>query len=121
NDTIKSNIILGRSFDEIQMRKAAKKAAILDFIDQLPDGFETKVGERGLKLSGGERQRIAISRALYADPKILFLDEASAALDVATQADIMASLRQLSQNITIIAITHRSSFIGESDNVIKLS
>ncbi|MCF6326341.1 MAG: ABC transporter ATP-binding protein/permease [Devosiaceae bacterium] len=121
NDTIKSNIILGRSFNEAQMRRAAKKAAILDFIDQLPDGFETKVGERGLKLSGGERQRIAISRALYADPKILFLDEASAALDDATQADIMANLRHLSKNITIIAITHRSSFIGKSDNVIGLS
>ncbi len=121
NDTIKSNIILGRSFDENQMRKAAKKAAIPDFIEQLPDGFETKVGERGLKLSGGERQRVAISRALYASPKILFLDEASAALDDATQADIMANLRQLSKDITIIAITHRSSFIGKSDKVIELS
>ncbi len=120
NDTLTLNITLGRPFNEEQMRQAAKKAAILDFIDQLPDGFETKVGERGLKLSGGERQRVAIARALYANPKILFLDEASSALDEATQAEIMTSLRRLSNSITIIAITHRNSHIESGDQVFNL-
>ncbi len=86
NESLADNIILGRGRDDARLREVAEKAAILSFIDALPEGFETTVGERGLKLSGGERQRIAIARALYGRPTVLFLDEASSALDDATEA-----------------------------------
>ena len=109
NDTLRTNIVLGRPLDETRLRKAVEKAALLDFIEDLPDGFETTVGERGLKLSGGERQRIAIARALYTEPQILFLDEASSALDEATERDIMSHIRAIADDVTILAITHRKS------------
>lgn len=120
NESLATNIVLGRDFDRERMRRACAKAAILDFIEALPDGFETTVGERGLKLSGGERQRVSIARALYADPKVLFLDEASSALDEATEAEIMGELRRLMAGMTILAITHRKSVIGPQDQVILL-
>jgi ABC-type multidrug transport system fused ATPase/permease subunit len=120
NDTLAANIVLGRDRDEARLRRAAERAAILPFIDALAEGFETTVGERGLKLSGGERQRIAIARALYADPDFLFLDEASSALDEATEAEIVGELRRLGANVTILAITHRRSVIAASDQVIAL-
>jgi len=120
NDTLAANIVLGRDHDEARLRRAAERAAILTFIDGLEEGFETTVGERGLKLSGGERQRVAIARALYADPKILFLDEASSALDEATEAEIVDELRRLSDRVTILAITHRKSVIAATDQVIRL-
>jgi ABC-type bacteriocin/lantibiotic exporter with double-glycine peptidase domain len=120
NDTLTANIVLGRELDQARLRRAAERAAILAFIDALPEGFETTVGERGLKLSGGERQRIAIARALYADPEILFLDEASSALDEATEAEIVAELRRQGDRVTILAITHRKSVIGPHDQVIAL-
>lgn len=120
NDSLATNIVLGRPFDRERMRRAAAKASILDFIDGLPEGFDTTVGERGLKLSGGERQRVSIARALYADPKVLFLDEASSALDETTEADIMSELRRMMAGMTIIAITHRKSVIGPDDQVVAL-
>nr|WP_248307046.1 ABC transporter ATP-binding protein [Devosia sp. 1635] len=120
NDTLAVNIVLGRSFDEDRLRRAAERAAILAFIDGLEEGFDTVVGERGLKLSGGERQRIAIARALYADPAILLLDEASSALDIQTEKDIMDQLRRIRDDVTIIAITHRLSVIAEDDNVVSI-
>ena len=92
----------------------------LGFIEALPDGFDTKVGERGLKLSGGERQRIAIARALYGDPAILLLDEASSALDEATEHDIMEHIRLLASDVTVIAITHRQNIILNTDEVVEL-
>jgi ATP-binding cassette, subfamily B, bacterial len=121
NDTLKTNIVLGRRLDEARLHKAAKKAAILDFVEALPDGFETAVGERGLKLSGGERQRIAIARALYAEPQFLFLDEASSALDEATERDIMAHIRMIADEVTVLAITHRKSVIKPDDHIVRLS
>jgi len=120
NDDLATNIVLGRPFDRERMRRAAARASILGFIEGLPEGFETNVGERGLKLSGGERQRVSIARALYADPKVLFLDEASSALDEATEAEIMGELRRLMAGMTIIAITHRKSVIGSDDRIIAL-
>ncbi|KKB13393.1 ABC transporter ATP-binding protein [Devosia geojensis] len=120
NDTLAANIVLGRERHEARLRRAAERAAILAFIDALPEGFETTVGERGLKLSGGERQRIAIARALYADPDFLFLDEASSALDEATEAEIVSELRRLGAKVTILAITHRRSVIAAGDQVIAL-
>ncbi|MCY1270531.1 ATM1-type heavy metal exporter [compost metagenome] len=120
NDTLEANIALGRPIHEKRLREAAARAAILARIEELPDGFSTYVGERGLKLSGGERQRIAIARALYGEPQFLFLDEASSALDDATEAGIMDHIRKLAGEVTVLAITHRKSAICETDNVINI-
>jgi ABC-type bacteriocin/lantibiotic exporter with double-glycine peptidase domain len=120
NDTLSANIVLGREHDAAKLERATRLASIDRFIASQPDGYETTVGERGLKLSGGERQRIAIARALYDSPEFLFLDEASSALDEATEAAIMAELRNLSAETTIIAITHRKSVIAEGDTVVRL-
>ncbi|MEI3855605.1 MULTISPECIES: ABC transporter ATP-binding protein [unclassified Ensifer] len=120
NDTLAANIALGRPIDQQRLRVAAAKAAILNRIEEFPDGFSTIVGERGLKLSGGERQRIAIARALYGEPKFLFLDEASSALDEATEAAIMDHIRRVAGEVTVLAITHRKSTIRQTDNVVDL-
>jgi len=116
NDTIGYNIAYGRDDptpDDI--RKAAADAAILPFVESLPDGFETEVGERGLKLSGGEKQRVAIARTLMKDPPILLLDEATSALDSRTEQDILATLKRVSAERTTIAIAHRLSTIADAD------
>ena len=119
NDTIGYNIAYGApdgttpSADEI--RRAAEGAAIAGFIDALPQGYDTEVGERGLKLSGGEKQRVAIARTLLKDPPILLLDEATRALDSRTEQDILATLRNVSQGRTSIAIAHRLSTIADAD------
>jgi len=121
HDTIGANIVLGRPYDLGRLRRSVERASIAAFIDALPEGFETLVGERGLKLSGGERQRVAIARALYADPQMLLLDEASSALDEATEAQIMGELRGQGDRVTILAITHRRSLIGPHDNIVALA
>jgi ATP-binding cassette, subfamily B, bacterial len=120
NETLADNILLGRPRDEKRLRQAAEKAAILPFIEALPEVFETVVGERGLKLSGGERQRIAIARALYGNPLILFLDEASSALDEATERDIMEHIRMLCRDVTVLAITHRRTVLAPTDRIVDL-
>ncbi|WP_348647669.1 ABC transporter ATP-binding protein [Rhizobium sp. BK275] len=121
NDTLLSNIVLGRPFDPERLRGAARRASIFERIESMPDGFETVVGERGLKLSGGERQRIAIARALYGNPAILVLDEASSALDEDTERQIMDGLRDLAHDLTIVAVTHRMSSIRSGDQIVRLS
>lgn len=121
NDTLAVNIVLGRPFDKERLRRAAERASILTRIDAMPQGFETVVGERGMKLSGGERQRIAIARALYEEPSILILDEASSALDARTESDVMEGMRALAKNLTILSVTHRTSVIQRGDQVIDLS
>ncbi len=120
NDTLESNIILGRPLDQERLDDALRKAAVLEFTKSLPAGLQTNVGERGLKLSGGERQRIAIARALYGSPSFLFLDEASSALDEGTEAQIMQELSGLSREVTILAITHRRNLITENDVEVSL-
>ncbi len=120
NDSLAVNIVLGRPHDEVRLRSAAERASILTRIEAMPKGFATIVGERGLKLSGGERQRIAIARALYGEPSILLLDEASSALDEDTEAEIMDGLRALAGSLTILAVTHRRSIIRPGDQVIRL-
>jgi len=120
NDSLAANIVLGRDHDPERLRRAAERASILSFIESLPEGFDTPVGERGLKLSGGERQRVSIARALYGEPILLFLDEASSALDEDTEAQIMGELRRQGGGMTILAITHRRSVIAAGDRVVTL-
>ncbi|MGB3795097.1 MAG: ABC transporter ATP-binding protein/permease [Alteraurantiacibacter sp.] len=116
NDTIRYNIAYGLDDpSEEQVRQAAVDASILPFIQELPKGFETEVGERGLKLSGGEKQRVAIGRTLLKDPPIVLLDEATSALDSRTEQDILATLKRVSADRTTIAIAHRLSTIADAD------
>ncbi|MDP4023917.1 ABC transporter ATP-binding protein [Methylobacterium sp. NEAU 140] len=120
NDSVSVNIVLGRPFDPERLRRAAAQASILARVEAMPEGFDTVVGERGLKLSGGERQRIAIARALYGEPAILVLDEASSALDADTERQIMDGLRDLADRLTIIAVTHRTAMIRPGDRTVRL-
>ncbi|RDC59102.1 ATM1-type heavy metal exporter [Alteripontixanthobacter maritimus] len=121
NDTIGYNIAYGKGgADHHTMEAAARGASIMPFIEKLPDGFDTEVGERGLKLSGGEKQRVAIARTLVKDPPILILDEATSALDSRTEQDILATLHAVSENRTSISIAHRLSTIADSDEIIVL-
>ena len=121
NDTIGYNIAYGREGASMErVNKAARAAAILPFIETLPQGFDTEVGERGLKLSGGEKQRVAIARTLVKDPPILLLDEATSALDSRTEQDILGTLRQVSRDRTTLAIAHRLSTIADADRILVL-
>ncbi len=116
NDTIGYNIGYGRNdAGQADIIAAARDAAILPFIEMLPQGFDTEVGERGLKLSGGEKQRVAIARTLLKNPPILLLDEATSALDTRTEQGILDTLRRVSRDRTTIAIAHRLSTIADAD------
>jgi HlyD family secretion protein len=124
DDSVKKNIAFGIPEDQIDNERvlaAAKKANIADFIEQLPNGFDTFVGERGGQLSGGQKQRIGIARALYLNPKVLILDEATSALDTVTEAQILAEIAQLSENTTVIMIAHRLSTVINSDVIYVFS
>ena len=121
NDTVYYNIAYGRpeaSRDEVEA--AARLARIHDFVAGLPDGYESLVGERGLKLSGGEKQRVAIARTILKDPKILLFDEATSALDTKTEREIQASLREVSEGRTTLMIAHRLSTVVEADQILVL-
>lgn len=121
NDTIRYNIGYGRAgATEVEIEDAARAAAIHDFILTLPEGYETMVGERGLKLSGGEKQRVAIARTILKNPPILILDEATSALDSATEREIQDSLKRLGQNRTVFTIAHRLSTVVDADEIIVL-
>jgi ATP-binding cassette, subfamily B, bacterial PglK len=125
DDTIKRNIAFGVSDNEIDMsavERAARVAKIHDFIvKELPEGFNTVAGERGVRLSGGQRQRIGIARALYYDPKILVMDEATSSLDNETEQAVMDAINELARKKTIIIIAHRMSTIDKCDYVYKVS
>lgn len=121
NDTIRYNIAYGRPAagpDEIE--EAARLARIHDFIVSLPQGYDTKVGERGLKLSGGEKQRVAIARTILKRPAILVFDEATSALDTQTEKEIQVSLREVSRNRTTLIIAHRLSTVVDADEILVL-
>ena len=121
NDTIGYNIAYGREgASERDVVEAAEGAALDAFIAQLPDGYETKVGERGLKLSGGEKQRVAIARTLLKNPQILLLDEATSALDSRTEDEIQETLARISERRTTLIIAHRLSTITHADEIIVL-
>ncbi|MEO0389587.1 MAG: ABC transporter ATP-binding protein/permease [Pseudomonadota bacterium] len=121
NDTIRYNIAYGRDgASDADIIAAAQAAQIHDFILGLPDGYDTTVGERGLKLSGGEKQRVGIARTLLKDPPILLLDEATSALDTDTEQEIKEALRAAGQGRTVLTIAHRLSTIAEADRIIVL-
>ena len=121
NDTIGYNIAYGRDgADLAQVEAAAQGAALTGLIARLPQGFETPVGERGLKLSGGEKQRVAIARTLLKNPPILLLDEATSALDTRTEQDILATLHRVSTGRTSLSIAHRLSTIADADRIFVL-
>ncbi len=121
NDTILYNIAYGApSVAPSEIENAARMAQIHDFIMGLPDGYQTRVGERGLKLSGGEKQRVAIARTILKQPQILLFDEATSALDSATEKEIQAALRQVSRDRTTLVIAHRLSTIVDADEILVL-
>ncbi len=121
NDTIRYNIAYGRAdATEDDIIAAAKAAQIHDFVMSLPDGYETTVGERGLKLSGGEKQRVGIARTLLKDPPLLLLDEATSALDTETEQSIKEALAHAGKGRTVITIAHRLSTIAEADRIVVL-
>lgn len=123
DDTLRRNVALGLLDDEIEDHKvwaALESAQLKVFVEELPDGLDTSVGERGVRLSGGQRQRIGIARALYHDPKILILDEATSALDNQTENEFIKTVRGLQGNKTILVIAHRLSTIESCDRVFLL-
>ncbi|MEM8578627.1 MAG: ABC transporter ATP-binding protein/permease [Pseudomonadota bacterium] len=121
NDTIRYNIAYGRDgATQADVEAAARAAQIHDFIEGLPKGYDTQVGERGLKLSGGEKQRVGIARTLLKDPPILLLDEATSALDTDTEQEIKEALRAAGQGRTVLTIAHRLSTVAEADRIVVL-
>ena len=121
NDSIEYNIAYGHcgaTAEEIE--QAAEMANIHDFIQSLPEGYKTVVGERGLKLSGGEKQRIAIARAMLKNPKILVFDEATSSLDSQSEKTILESLKALAENHTTLVIAHRLSTVIDADEIVVM-
>jgi ABC-type transport system involved in Fe-S cluster assembly fused permease/ATPase subunit len=121
NDTIRANIGYAKpeaSLEELE--EAARRAQLLAFIESLPEGWNTRVGERGLKLSGGEKQRVGIARVILADPAILVLDEATSALDSATEAAVQEALEEASDGRTTLVVAHRLSTISRADEILVM-
>jgi ATP-binding cassette, subfamily B, bacterial PglK len=125
DDTIARNVAFGlrdNAIDPARLRETCAMAQLLDFIEaELPDGFDTNVGERGIRLSGGQRQRIGLARALYHRPSLLILDEATSALDVATEAKLLEALRSLAGKLTMVVAAHRLSAVANCDQLIDLA
>jgi ABC-type multidrug transport system fused ATPase/permease subunit len=121
DDTIAANIAFGIPAEKVDIEaveRAAKMANLHEFIvHQLKDGYQTEIGERGVRLSGGQRQRIGIARALYHDPNVLIFDEATSALDNVTEHGVMEEIHSLARKKTIIIIAHRLSTVRQSDNL----
>ncbi|MCI4646190.1 MAG: ABC transporter ATP-binding protein/permease [Hyphomonadaceae bacterium] len=121
NDTIRANVAYARpEASEAEIEAAMRQAQLLDFVKALPDGLETRVGERGLKLSGGEKQRVGIARVILADPAILVLDEATSALDSGTEAAVQAALEAAARGRTSLIVAHRLSTVQHADEIIVL-
>jgi len=123
DESIKNNVAFGykeNQFDIAKIENSIEKAQLTKFVNNLKNGLDTNVGEHGVKISGGEKQRIAIARALYNDPDILILDEATSSLDLDTEAKILETLVKFKKNKTMIFITHRTSSLGYCDRVFKI-
>ena len=123
DDSIRNNIAFGietSNINEKQLTKAIEGAQLKDFIDSLPDGIDTEIGERGVRLSGGQRQRIGIARALYFNPEILVLDEATSALDNDTENAVMEAIDSLAGTKTLLIIAHRLTTIKNCDIVYEI-
>jgi ATP-binding cassette, subfamily B, bacterial MsbA len=120
NDTIRNNIAFGRDVSDEVLERAAEAAHALEFVRELPAGFDTVVGDRGVLLSGGQRQRISIARALLKDAPILILDEATSALDTEAERHIQSALAQLVRNRTTFVIAHRLSTVEQADRIVVL-
>jgi ATP-binding cassette subfamily C protein len=123
DDTLRRNIALGRTdaeIDHVQIERVLRLAQLSAFVEDLPQGLETDVGERGARLSGGQRQRIGIARALYHDPDVLVMDEATSALDGETEKEITTAINQLSGKQTLIIIAHRLSTVRHCDVIVLL-
>ncbi|MGI9322495.1 MAG: ATP-binding cassette domain-containing protein, partial [Pseudomonadales bacterium] len=122
NDTIRYNIRYGKpDATDAEVEAAARHAAIHEFIMSLPAGYDTRVGERGLKLSGGEKQRVAIARTVLKNPAVLVLDEATSALDIKTEREIQSALLEVAKDRTTLVIAHRLSTIVNADEILVLS
>ena len=120
NDTVEYNIAYGRPTPRAEVEEAARAARIHGFIESTPRGYQTMVGERGLKLSGGEKQRVAIARTLLKDPPILIFDEATSALDRANERAIQAELKSAAQNKTTLVIAHRLSTVVDAHEILVM-
>ena len=121
NDTIYYNIAYGRpGASPAEIEEAARLAHIHEFVMATPDGYQTMVGERGLKLSGGEKQRVAIARAILKNPAILVFDEATSALDSHTEREIQRNLREIARGRTTLMVAHRLSTVVDADEIVVL-
>jgi ATP-binding cassette subfamily C protein len=121
HDTVFSNIALGApEVGEAEVREALKAAGALDFVESMPEGMHTQVGEKGSKISGGQRQRIALARAVVMQPRLLILDEVTSALDPETERAIVGNILALRDRSTVIAITHRAAFLDIADQIYEL-
>jgi len=121
NDTIRSNILYGRlDASEAEMIEAARQANAHDFIESLPQKYDTIVGERGVRLSGGQKQRISIARAFLANPRILLLDEATAAVEPESETIIQNALGRLLEGRTAVIVSHRLSMVRDADQIIVI-
>lgn len=123
DSSIASNIAFGlpeEEIDQVKLASAIQKAELEKLIDSLPEGVQTKVGERGLQISGGQMQRIGIARALYNDPEVLIFDEATSALDEKTEKNVLSAIRELKKSKTIIVITHRKNALEDCDTVFEI-
>lgn len=121
SDSVSFNIAYGKvNATELEVHEAAKLAAADSFIEALPEGYATRVGERGVKLSGGQKQRIAIARAFLKNPPVMVLDEATSALDTHTEKQIQRSLDKLAESRTTLVIAHRLSTIINADRIVVL-
>ena len=123
DNSIEENIAFGSAIEKIdgnRVIKAAKQAQILELVESLPDGFQTRIGERGVRLSGGQRQRIGIARALYKRASVLIFDEATSALDNETESSIMQTIKNLDKDLTVLIIAHRLTTLKDCDQIVKL-